>query len=120
MNEDDQHLFARELLMETKGNALISDERLVAIIADMNHGGMLTLQLDDDARRIAAEINEIIPQKADWMDSEADDWERREKLTQRLLEDSLCPLHRIDYAICFDDDNPDCVGVRIIHPSHDT
>lgn len=37
-----------------------------------------------------------------------------------LLEYSLCPMHRIDYAICFDDDDPDCAQIRALFPSHDT
>jgi hypothetical protein len=44
----------------------------------------------------------------------------RELATMLLLEQSLCPLHAIDYAICFDDDDPDCAAIRTIHPSHDT
>jgi hypothetical protein len=44
----------------------------------------------------------------------------RDDLTRLLLDNSLCPLHAIDYAICFDDDDPDCTAIRTIHPSHDT
>lgn len=44
----------------------------------------------------------------------------RDTLTQLALDHSLCPLHFIDYAICFDDDNPDCAAIRMIHPDHDT
>lgn len=33
---------------------------------------------------------------------------------------SLCPIHNIDYAICFDDDNPNCAQIRAAFPSHDT
>lgn len=44
----------------------------------------------------------------------------REELTTLCLDHSLCPLHRWDYAICFDDDNDECRSIRIIHPSHDT
>lgn len=43
-----------------------------------------------------------------------------ETLTELRLEYSLCPLHGIDYAICFDDDDPECAQIRAIHPSHDT
>lgn len=43
-----------------------------------------------------------------------------EHLTKLLLDNSLCPMHAIDYAICFDDDEPDCAAIRAIHPSHDT
>jgi hypothetical protein len=44
----------------------------------------------------------------------------REYLTQLCLERSLCPLHTRDYAICFDDEDPECDQIRIIHPLHDT
>lgn len=44
----------------------------------------------------------------------------RELMTQLALNDSLCPLHFIDYAICFDDDDAECAAIRTIHPSHDT
>ena len=41
-------------------------------------------------------------------------------LTNLLLSLSLCPMHRIDYAICFDDESPECAAIRMIHPNHDT
>lgn len=44
----------------------------------------------------------------------------REQITQLALDHSLCPLHLIDYAICFDDNDADCAQIRLIHPSHDT
>lgn len=44
----------------------------------------------------------------------------REYITDLALSHSLCPLHLIDYAICFDDIDPECAQIRIIHPSHDT
>jgi hypothetical protein len=44
----------------------------------------------------------------------------RESLTELLLYYSLCPLHAIDYAICFDDNDAECAAIRTIHPSHDT
>ena len=44
----------------------------------------------------------------------------RDDLTALLLDNSLCPLHSIDYAICFDDDDDECAAIRTIHPSHDT
>jgi hypothetical protein len=44
----------------------------------------------------------------------------REQLTEFALNHSLCPLHLIDYAICFDDDDAECAAIREIHPSHDT
>lgn len=44
----------------------------------------------------------------------------RESLTTLALHHSLCPLHLIDYAICFDDADPECAAIRTIHPTHDT
>jgi hypothetical protein len=44
----------------------------------------------------------------------------REYLTSLRLAYSLCPLHAVDYAICFDDDVEECAVIRIIHPGHDT
>lgn len=43
-----------------------------------------------------------------------------ERLTDAALAASLCPLHLIDYAICFDDDPDDCRPIRIVHPCHDS
>jgi hypothetical protein len=57
------------------------------------------------------------------IDDDTDDLEsdrNREELTTLCLDHSLCPLHRVDYAICFDDDRDECRGIRIVHPSHDT
>lgn len=44
----------------------------------------------------------------------------KEEFTTLALSLSLCPMHLLDYAICFDDDTPECAAIRIIHPSHDT
>lgn len=44
----------------------------------------------------------------------------REEITDIALGHSLCPLHFVDYAICFDDDEESCRSIRIVHPSHDT
>lgn len=44
----------------------------------------------------------------------------RDILTEYALSLSLCPLHLIDYAICFDDDDDECAAIRTIHPTHDT
>jgi hypothetical protein len=41
-------------------------------------------------------------------------------ITELCLKLSLCPLHLVDYAICFDDDDDRCAPIRLIHPSHDT
>ena len=43
-----------------------------------------------------------------------------DSLSTLRLSFSLCPIHNIDYAICFDDDNPNCAQIRAAFPSHDT
>lgn len=43
----------------------------------------------------------------------------RDGLSALALELSVCPIHFVDYAICFDDDNPECYPVRMAFPSHD-
>lgn len=44
----------------------------------------------------------------------------RAALSDLMLNYSLCPMHRIDYAICFDDDDPDCAAIRAYFPIHDS
>lgn len=41
-------------------------------------------------------------------------------LSELLLSFSLCPMHAIDYAICFDDDDDECAILRRYFPQHDT
>jgi hypothetical protein len=33
---------------------------------------------------------------------------------------SLCPMHLVDYAICFDDNDVECIAIRECFPDHDT
>lgn len=44
----------------------------------------------------------------------------RDQVTDLALSHSLCPVHFLDYAICFDNRTVECEQVRLIHPSHDT
>lgn len=44
----------------------------------------------------------------------------RDDRSQLALALSLCPLHECDYAICFDDEDVECVAIRKIFPTHDT
>lgn len=44
----------------------------------------------------------------------------RSFISTLALEMSLCPMHLVDYAICFDDDNAECAAIRSIFPDHDT
>jgi hypothetical protein len=54
-----------------------------------------------------------------WRGCDEFDW-MREVITEWALSDSLCPIHFCDYAMCFEDDDPECATIRLIHPSHDT
>lgn len=40
--------------------------------------------------------------------------------TDTALAYSICPMHLCDYAICFDDENPECAALREANPGHDT
>lgn len=45
----------------------------------------------------------------------------RDDLSHLAMSFSLCPMHFIDWAICFDDDDPECHQIRLVFPySHDT
>lgn len=45
----------------------------------------------------------------------------KDSLTELAIHLSLCPLHFVDWAICFDDADPGCSQIREIYPnSHDT
>jgi hypothetical protein len=45
----------------------------------------------------------------------------RDLVSEMAMSLSLCPVHFIDWAICFDDEDPECGQVRAIFPqSHDT
>jgi hypothetical protein len=45
----------------------------------------------------------------------------KEVLTDLAMKHSLCPIHFVDWAICFDDEDPECEQVRTIFPNnHDT
>lgn len=44
----------------------------------------------------------------------------RQFLSMLALDHSLCPMHNTDYAICFDDNDPECSQIRAFFPCHDT
>lgn len=56
----------------------------------------------------------------DLLETIADDPYSRQYMTMLYLDDSLCPMHHCDYAICFDDENPECAVLREYFPDHDT
>lgn len=45
----------------------------------------------------------------------------RDEYSEFAMGMSLCPLHFLDWAICFDDENPECSQIREVFPvGHDT
>lgn len=45
----------------------------------------------------------------------------RDLLSELAMGLSLCPLHFVDWAICFDDQDPECGQIRAVFPyGHDT
>lgn len=94
-------------------NALANDDDISAAIRDM-------LICDDtyardecaDCLQLPTALIDTLVYLIDALDTES--------TTDMLLAFSLCPMHRIDYAICFDDETDECATIRIIHPSHDT
>lgn len=42
----------------------------------------------------------------------------RDHLTELAIALSLCPVHFVDWAICFDDQPQDCEQIRAIFPHH--
>lgn len=44
----------------------------------------------------------------------------RQQLTEMALSMSLCPMHLVDYAICFDDEDDECKVIREFFPDHDS
>lgn len=42
----------------------------------------------------------------------------RDDITTLAIEQSLCPLHFVDWAICFDDQDASCAQIRAIYPHH--
>ena len=77
----------------------------------------LLIDLDTDNEHDAPDFDEL----RDLLESLFADEYARDCISHLALDYSLCPLHLIDFAICFDDDDPDCAQIRTIFPySHDT
>ena len=88
-----------------------------------------SLVVDEDKHQALREILMLDSDEPMPWDLVGDEIERMRTLVEALddgaasllrLEFSLCPLHRRDYAICFDDDEPECAALRLCFPSHDT
>jgi hypothetical protein len=76
-----------------------------SLLIDMN-----TQSLESDAAPMIRSMLNII----------LDDPYATQRLSMMRLDFSLCPMHAIDYAICFDDDDADCATIRNYFPDHDT
>lgn len=104
INDADRHELLRDLMLCINADALtIDDDALDTLDAD-------AYDTDDIAYAptMIAHLRNLL------------DPHHRDMLTDIALSLSLCPLHLIDYAICFDDANDACASIRTIHPSHDT
>lgn len=100
-DDDRTHATLRSLMI-----AICNDTPIEHAIAELDDADFYDIA---DAPRIAHLLeNAMIDEYA------------RETLTEIALSLSLCPLHFIDYAICFDDNDAECAPIRTIHPSHDT
>lgn len=114
---DDAMIKTREQL------ALDALSAIIALTPDSDDNAMITrtLLIHNDLDQLRIFDDELDLSDADTLSRLlliiADD---RELMTTLLLDYSLCPLHAIDYAICFDDDNDECLAIRMIHPAHDS
>lgn len=77
-------------------------------------------QLDDIISSSEADSADVRALLDALMTLYADEYSR-DTLSSLAMRHSLCPMHFIDWAICFDDDDPDCAQIRTVFPhSHDT
>lgn len=94
--------------------ALAYRELLITLMHDETINLAEFAHLDQSQRRDLLELRDLLRSLIDYEFA-------RDTLTTMLLDESLCPLHAIDFAICFDDDDPTCAQIRAIYPySHDT
>ena len=91
---------------------------MYALDSDDLYAVVRALCLSEEPERVADDLS--IPVETINAYDDTLDKLNREDLTELLLDLSLCPLHQIDYAICFDELTPECAAIRMIHPSHDT
>lgn len=94
---------------------LLIDDDLNADLRNM----LIALDRDDDDEILASCDSPATRDLADML--ETLHAMRTADLARLRLAYSLCPIHAIDFAICFDDDDPDCAQIRSIFPDeHDT
>jgi hypothetical protein len=95
-------------------------------IRDRDIRNLLITDIDDHPTADEYCESDIAPQLASILDRAFRDATAqyhetaRHRLSDLLLSYSLCPMHHTDYAICFDDENPECATIRAYFPSHDT
>jgi hypothetical protein len=93
------------------------------IIADNTHDLLINFTaFDDDAPNpIPRNYNRAFDLMHDITAAMPHDIESlRHRLSMLALDLSLCPMHFIDYAICFDDEIDECALIRTYFPRHDT
>lgn len=95
----------RSLLIELSNTGHVHDAWIDAEISD-KYGP----EIDRDTALRIRDLLEIV-----WHGEYTRDW-----ISTTALDLSLCPMHFVDYAACFDDDMPDCAAIRACFPSHDT
>lgn len=95
----------RSLFLERHHSGPVSDDWVKGELDD-KYGPEIDLKL---ALRIR-DLLEIV-----WSGDYTTDW-----VSTQALNMSLCPIHFVDYAACFDDDDPECDQIRACFPSHDT
>jgi len=88
-----------------------------AVIAQFDPGDFYPATSWDGTPGNDREIYETICDGIIYTDTEY----QRDSLSHLAMKLSLCPLHFVDWAICFDDEDPECSQIREIFPDcHDT
>lgn len=111
----EEYKAAKLRLDELTGEGGIDNARYAlrsCLIADGESGA---LPDDPDEAPFYKEIMGLLGMIADYPYGGTDE------ITRLCIADSLCPIHKVDWAICFDDEDEECSQVRAIFPhSHDT
>ena len=115
LSEDDDH-----------ANAM-ADIRVLLTSVDFGTG---KLEIDDYTAEILESGGETIKKLTDALevliaainddDSKEYTTTERQFISDLAMGLSLCPMHLLDYAICFDDEDPECAIIRKYFPVHDS
>lgn len=100
-NDDDTYIDARNLLIDDDHSTC--DPSFITAPTPTRHRALHLL------------IHELIMRSLEPHDEHA-----TFALSLLRLDFSLCPMHATDYAICFDDNDPECATIRAYFPTHDT